>query len=78
MVKLTILSQTLMSTPIVTFAPGSAEISARNVSFGALQFYVSVSLPLMIATFAAWYGVYWWENRKEKQRLRRTNSHLAV
>ncbi|KAK4952430.1 hypothetical protein LTR10_009236 [Elasticomyces elasticus] len=62
---------TLMSTPIVTFAPGSSSTSDSNISTGALGFYVAISLPLMILTFLSWYAVYWWENRKEKNRLHR-------
>ncbi|KAK4894201.1 hypothetical protein LTR27_007569 [Elasticomyces elasticus] len=60
--------KTLMSTPIVTFEPGSPSTSDRNVSAGALGFYVAVSLPLMVLTFLSWYAVYWWENRKERKR----------
>ncbi|KAK5695171.1 hypothetical protein LTR97_008677 [Elasticomyces elasticus] len=59
---------TLMSTPIVTFAPGSSSPSDSNISTGALGFYVAISLPLMALTFLSWYAVYWWENRKERQR----------
>ena len=62
--------QTLMSTPIVRFAPGSPSASDRNISTGALAFYCAVSLPLVVLTFAAWGAVYWWENRKEQNRQR--------
>lgn len=57
-----------MSTPIVTFEPGSPKLADRNIAVGALQFYLVVSLPLVLLTFVAWYVVYWRENRKEKQR----------
>lgn len=60
-----------MSTPIVTFAPGSPSTSDRRVSAGALGFYVAVSLPLMLLTFTSWYAVYWWESRKEQKRQRK-------
>ncbi|KAK5713543.1 hypothetical protein LTR15_011243 [Elasticomyces elasticus] len=50
---------TLMSTPIVSFAPGSSSTSDSNISTGALGFYVAVSLPLVILTFLSWYAVYW-------------------
>ncbi|KAK5720387.1 hypothetical protein LTR17_015024 [Elasticomyces elasticus] len=62
---------TLMSTPIVSFAPGSSSTSDSNISTGALGFYVAVSLPLVILTFLSWYAVYWWENRKERKRQHR-------
>jgi hypothetical protein len=71
LVELTGLSwspQTLMSTPIVRFATGSPSISQSRISAGALSFYCAVSIPLVIFTFAAWWIVYWWEDRKEKKR----------
>ena len=56
-----------MSTSIVHFAPGSPSTSDSNISPGALKFYCAVSVPLVVLTFAVWYGVYWWEDWKEKR-----------
>ena len=56
-----------MSTPIVNFPANSSGFSNRNIGFGALEFYVVISLPLMCLTFAAWYFVYLREKRKEKR-----------
>lgn len=56
---------TLMSTPIVTFAPGSPSTSDGDISAGALSFFCAVSVPLMLATFGLWLCLYWWEARKE-------------
>ncbi len=61
-----------MSTPIVTFVPGSSSISDRNVSTGALGLFCAISVPLVLLTFAAWGAVYWWESRKENQRQLKT------
>ncbi|KAH7123564.1 hypothetical protein B0J11DRAFT_435355 [Dendryphion nanum] len=53
---------TIMSTDIVRFEQGSD----KNVSYGALTLYLTITLPLMVVTFAGWYAVYWWANVKNK------------
>lgn len=40
----------------------------NTVQLGALRLYIMISLPLVVVTLLAWYGFYWWENRKEKLR----------
>ncbi|GAB7361634.1 hypothetical protein MBLNU230_g1685t1 [Neophaeotheca triangularis] len=67
---------TLMSTPIVTFEPGSAQLKDRVIAVGALQFFVLVSLPLVLLTFVAWYLVYRRENRKEAARCKSFSDDL--
>lgn len=58
-----------MSTDIIHFETTSTGKSGKVVQMGALQLYFAVSLPLMLLTLLAWYGVYWWETRKgEKER----------
>ena len=63
-----------MSTPIVNFAPGNSEFSDKNIGFGALELYIAISLPLMGLTFVAWYFVYWWEKRKDRNANARTQT----
>jgi hypothetical protein len=60
------LHQTLMSTDIIHFQTGSTGKSEKTFQLGALQLFLAISFPLMFLTFAAWYGVYWWVNRKDK------------
>lgn len=71
-----------MSTPVVQFNDDNENLSDRNIGVGALQFYVVVSVPLMLLTFASWYAVHWWERRKEKRRrkafLWRLEAHNTV
>lgn len=59
---------TIMSTDIVQFQTNSDGQSEEVFSSGALQLFVTICLPLMLATFIAWYGVYWWVNRKDEQK----------
>ncbi|KAF2764908.1 hypothetical protein EJ03DRAFT_223120 [Teratosphaeria nubilosa] len=59
---------TLMSTPIVDFSTSSSGFSGHNIGYGALQFFIVVSIPLMCLTFAAWYVVHWREKRRERHR----------
>ena len=56
--------QTLMSTSI--FRPTYTGQFGTTVESGALKLYIVISLPLVVVTLLAWYGVYWWETRKEK------------
>lgn len=57
-----------MSPPIVNFPSNNSGFSYRNIGFGALEFIIAISLPLMCLTFAAWYIVHWREKRKEKRK----------
>ena len=56
--------QTLMSTDV--FRATNTGQFGDTVQLGALRLYVAISLPLVVVTMLAWYGVYWWEKRKEK------------
>ena len=56
-----------MRTPIVAFNTTETGISNRNISFGALKLYVAISLPLMLLTFLAWRGMFWWEDKKTQR-----------
>jgi ABC-type Fe3+ transport system permease subunit len=58
--RLTVEGQTIMSTDIIQF-----QDSKEIFSLGALQLYLAITLPLMALTFAAWWLVYWYVNRKQ-------------
>jgi uncharacterized membrane protein len=61
-----------MSTDIVKFQTDSTGQTLKMFYPGALLLFLSLCLPLMVAVFIAWYGVYWWIDRKEvEQRQRR-------
>lgn len=60
----------------MTFEPGSAQLKDRVIAVGALQFFVLVSLPLVLLTFVAWYLVYRRENRKEAVRCKSFSDDL--
>ena len=60
--------QTLMSTDI--FVTTDTGQFGNTVQLGALRLYIAISLPLVVVTMLGWYGVYWWENRKEKLTMR--------
>ena len=70
--------QTLMSTDIIKFQnpepEASQAVAQRVVQPKAVEFYLMVSLPLVIGVFVAWYGVYLWETRKENRNKERTAS----
>ena len=55
--------QTLMSTDI--FNATNTGPFGNTIELGALRLYITISLPLVVMTLLAWYGVYWWETRKE-------------
>jgi len=62
---------TLMSTPIIQFAsPDDAgSVPSREVfSLQALRLFFKITVPLMLATFLAWYVMYWWTRRKSESR----------
>lgn len=54
-----------MSTDIVRFEISAQEKTQKVFQPAALHLFAAVTLPLMFATFSAWYGVYWWVNRTE-------------
>ena len=56
--------QTLMSTDI--FNATNTGWFGNTIELGALRLYITISLPLVVLTLLAWYGVYWWETRKEQ------------
>ena len=60
-----ILRETIMSTDIVKFQRSENGKSQEIFQLGALQLYLAITLPLMFLTFASWYGVYVWVDRKE-------------
>ncbi|KAE8444669.1 hypothetical protein EG329_014326 [Mollisiaceae sp. DMI_Dod_QoI] len=58
------LIQTIMSTDIIKF-----QDNAKEYQWGALNWYIMVTIPFMFATFVSWYGFYWWTARKERLAL---------
>jgi hypothetical protein len=59
-----LLMQTIMSTDIIQFKD-----NVKEYQWGALHWYMIVTIPFMVATFATWYGFYWWAARKERLAL---------
>lgn len=60
--------QTLMSTDIIRWQsdlPGQGE-PQKTVSLGALQFFMAITVPLMLVTFLAWFIVYRCVKRKDE------------
>ncbi|KAH7305646.1 hypothetical protein BKA65DRAFT_520672 [Rhexocercosporidium sp. MPI-PUGE-AT-0058] len=60
---------TIMSTDIVKYQKSENGKSQEVFQLGALQLYLAITLPLMFLTFASWYGVYIWVDRKEKANV---------
>jgi hypothetical protein len=60
--------QTIMSTDIVKFQTDSAGNTQEVFHLGALRLFLTICLPMMLLTFIAWYGVYWWVNRIDKKK----------
>ncbi|TVY37913.1 hypothetical protein LOCC1_G008368 [Lachnellula occidentalis] len=54
---------TIMSTDIIHFQAESPT-SGKIFQLGALELYLAITIPLMAVTFAAWYLVYRWLNRR--------------
>jgi len=52
-----------MSTDIIHFQAES-KTSGKIFQLGALELYLAITIPLMAVTFAAWYLVYRWLNRR--------------
>ncbi|KAG9228899.1 hypothetical protein BJ875DRAFT_217146 [Amylocarpus encephaloides] len=61
---------TIMSTDIVQFHKGDSGRSEKTFHLDALQLFLEICLPMMFATFSAWYVVYWWIDRKEEIKRR--------
>ena len=69
--------QTLMSTDIVHWDTGNDGKSVKNFQLGALQIYLAISLPFMLATFGIWYGFHWLERRKEALKKSQMQAKIA-
>jgi len=69
---------TIMSTDIVQYQLSESGKSQKIFQLGALQLYLAITLPLMFGTFFAWYGVYWWVNRKEAAKVRMKSLKAVV
>ncbi|KAL9108231.1 MAG: hypothetical protein Q9227_006969 [Pyrenula ochraceoflavens] len=54
---------TLMSTDIVKYDPKNASITAGGASLGAVKLFLTLTFSLMIVTFGAATGLYWWALR---------------
>ena len=59
-----------MSTDIVHWQTDDNGQSQKIFQLGALQTFMTICLPMMLGTFVAWYGVYWWVDRKETLKRR--------
>ncbi|OCK86349.1 hypothetical protein K432DRAFT_341488 [Lepidopterella palustris CBS 459.81] len=68
---------TLMSTDIFKFETGNSGKTQKFVQTGALQLFMSITIPLMVLTFGAWYGVYWWVNHREKKKGRVNSAFIS-
>lgn len=69
---------TIMSTDIVRFEKDNAGKSSKIFQLGAIQLYLAITLPLTFLVFVAWYGVYWWVDKKEVVNRRRRTGTMAV
>jgi hypothetical protein len=58
-----------MSTDIVQYQVAADGKSQEIFQLGALQLYLAITLPMMLLTFGAWYGVYFWVDRKERAKI---------
>lgn len=67
-----------MSTDIVHFESKTISRSGKSFQLGALELYFEISIPLMVLTLLAWYGVYWWETRKKSPALSDDSFHSVV
>lgn len=55
-----------MSTDIIQYSLDPASgVLQKQFSLPALKLYLVITLPMMAATFVAWYCVYWWINKKD-------------
>jgi hypothetical protein len=60
-----------MSTDIIQF-----EKNEKEYQWGALNWYIMVTIPFMAASFATWYGFYWWAKRKERRAAEAENADI--
>jgi hypothetical protein len=67
-----------MSTDIVQYQVGVDGNSYEIFQLGALQLYLAITLPMMFLTFAAWYGVYFFVDRKEKIKILEKRTKVKV
>lgn len=67
-----------MSTDIIRFERDDAGKSSKIFQLGAIQLYLAITLPLTFLVFIAWYGVYWWVDKKETVNRRRMTGIMAV
>jgi H+/gluconate symporter-like permease len=68
-----------MSTDIIHFYPDpTTGASIKTFSLGALQLYIAIMIPMMVATFATWYGFYWWVDRKQEAHVRRLRERIEA
>ena len=56
-----------MSTDIVTWQ--TTQESGQVFQPGALKLYLAITIPMMAVTFAAWWGVYWYVNRRQEAKV---------
>ena len=66
-----------MSTDIVHFTDNQGT-QDQTFEPAALKLFFEISIPLLVLTFMAWYGVYWWETGKEKRRRKQDPSSFKV
>ena len=57
-----------MSTDIIQFQLNGTGQSQKAFQLDALQLYLAITVPLTFLVFIAWYGVYWYVDRKGDQR----------
>lgn len=57
---------TFMSTGIIQFTTDNDGRQKRVFQLQGLKLYLAICLPVTIATFVAWYIVYWWVRRKDR------------
>jgi hypothetical protein len=64
-----------MSTDIIKFQ-ASPEKTGKIFQLEALQIYLAITVPFMVFTFSAWYGLYWWSRRRDNvvERVGRVKS----
>lgn len=63
---------TLMSTDIIRWQLGNDGTFQKSVSWGAVRFFLALSLPLTFTTFITWaivYAVILYQERREEKRL---------
>lgn len=58
--------QTVMRTDIVTWQ--TTQESRQVFQLGALKLYLAITIPMMAATFTAWWVVYWCMNRRQETK----------